>query len=250
MPTLLSPSMAADLFLTPDRAADKGNVQSETKPRITFSSPSGKITAWSEGEGPAVLMVHGWSGRYSDMEAFVAPLVAAGYKVVSIDLPAHGESEGTTASIPDMAIAIHAVAVAIGPLHGVVSHSVGCAATAVAFERGMKATRTVFVAPPARYAHFARAFSRQAGLDADTLLDALRSRNIDVDSIDLPLMAPKFSAAALIIHSHDDQIVPFANGQAIAAAWPGARLFECSGLGHKRILSDSKVVNEAVSFLT
>lgn len=248
MSTLLSPENAALMFLTPERK--QRALEPGQRPDRFLSTPSGKVAIWCKGKGPVALMVHGWSGRHADMAAFVDPLAFAGYQVVSMDLPAHGESDGEIAAIPDMAMAIRVLADAVGPVHGIVAHSVGCAATALAFRQGMQAARTVFVAPPARYAHFARAFSRQAGIDPDALLAALRSRNVDVDSIDLPLMVPSIDTRALVIHSTDDPVVPFANGEAIAAAWPGARFLACEGLGHRKVLFDAKVVGHAVSFLT
>jgi pimeloyl-ACP methyl ester carboxylesterase len=249
MSTQLSPDVAALQFLTPARPSMQDPSNSGPKPDRMWSTPGGAIATWYEGDGRTVLLVHGWSGKHTDMDAFIAPLVAAGCKVVSMDLLAHGESEGEIASIPDLAESILAVANAIGPVHGVIAHSIGCAATALALKKGMQALRAVLVAPPARYAHFARAFSMHVGVDPDAMLDALRRMDIDVDSIDLPLMAPKLRASALVIHSTDDQVVPFANGKAIAAAWPGARLLEYDGLGHKKILFDPTVIAAAVSFL-
>lgn len=249
MSTLLTADAAALLFLTPDRAALPDESDSGPPLHSMLSTPGGRIATWRQGEGPAVLTVHGWSGNHADMVAFVAPLVAAGCMIVSIDLPAHGQSEGEIASIPDMAEAIRAVATAIGPLRGVIAHSVGCAAMVLALKQGMQVLRAVLVAPPARYAHFARAFSKHVGVDPDDLLAALRRRDVDVQSVDLPLMAASLSARALILHSRDDQVVPFANGRALAAAWPGSRFVECEELGHKRILSDSMAVNAVVSFL-
>lgn len=248
MLTLISPESAARMFLTPDRGR---RVAEEGPPPDRFlPTPVGQVAIWCEGDGPVVLLVHGWSGRHADMAAFVAPLVAERLQVVSIDLPAHGQSAGETAAIADMAAAICAIADATGPVRGIIAHSVGCAATAAAFRLGMQAECTVFVAPPARYAHFAGAFSQQVGLDPGALSAALRSLQVDVDSIDLPLMVPAIATRALIIHSSDDQVVPFENGEAIAAAWPGARLLACEGLGHKRILSDLRVVGHAVALMT
>lgn len=246
MPTPISPERAALMFLTPERGG-----RAPAAPAATFvPTPTGQVAIWREGQGPLVLLVHGWSGSHADMAAFVAPLAAEGLQAVSIDLPAHGLSEGETASMDGMAAAICAVADAVGPVHGIIAHSVGCAAAATAFELGMQAGRTVFVAPPARYAYFARAYATQAGLDPQALAAALRDRHVDVDRIDLPKMVPAIDTRALVIHSSDDQVVPYANGQAIAAAWPGARLLAYEGLGHKRILSDPRVLGHAVALMT
>jgi pimeloyl-ACP methyl ester carboxylesterase len=55
----------------------------------------GPIAMWSAGRGPCVVLVHGWEADHRDMDAFVAPLVAAGRRVVAFDLPAHGEASAT-----------------------------------------------------------------------------------------------------------------------------------------------------------
>jgi pimeloyl-ACP methyl ester carboxylesterase len=56
-------------------------------------------------------------------------------------------------------------------------------------------------------------------------------------------------ARALVIHDRGDRDVPFAQGAAIAAAWPGARLHAVEGLGHYRVLRDPAVIEAAVAFL-
>jgi pimeloyl-ACP methyl ester carboxylesterase len=53
-----------------------------------------------------------------------------------------------------------------------------------------------------------------------------------------------------VIHDRDDAEVPVANGEAIAAAWPGAQLVTTGGLGHTRIVHDPQVVARAVAFVT
>ena len=43
------------------------------------------MKAWSWGEGPIVLLVHGWNGRATQLGDFVAPLVERGYRVVAYE---------------------------------------------------------------------------------------------------------------------------------------------------------------------
>jgi pimeloyl-ACP methyl ester carboxylesterase len=54
-------------------------------------------TAW--GEGPTVLLAHGWESRRTHWSAFVPALTAAGYRAVAIDAPAHGDSPGETSNM-------------------------------------------------------------------------------------------------------------------------------------------------------
>ena len=54
---------------------------------------------------------------------------------------------------------------------------------------------------------------------------------------------------ALIIHDHDDDVVPCRQGQAFAQSWPRARILSTRGLGHRRVLRDPTVVQEVVRFV-
>jgi alpha-beta hydrolase superfamily lysophospholipase len=49
-------------------------------------------------------------GTHDDLDVFVEPLFDSGRQVISMDLPAHGQSGGNLASLPDLANSIlHAV---------------------------------------------------------------------------------------------------------------------------------------------
>jgi pimeloyl-ACP methyl ester carboxylesterase len=57
------------------------------------------------------------------------------------------------------------------------------------------------------------------------------------------------TAPLLVFHDRDDRDVAWTDGEAIAAAWPGAELVSTAGLGHRRIVHDPGVVARAVAFL-
>src|SRR5262244_2928279 len=42
--------------------------------RVRFCGPH-HLTTWEFGEGPAVLLVHGWNGGAAQMQGFIRPLV-------------------------------------------------------------------------------------------------------------------------------------------------------------------------------
>ena len=56
-------------------------------------------------------------------------------------------------------------------------------------------------------------------------------------------------AAALLLHDREDEEIPYAESEEIAATWPGARLVTTSGLGHRKILKDEATLAEATRFL-
>jgi pimeloyl-ACP methyl ester carboxylesterase len=66
---------------------------------------------------------------------------------------------------------------------------------------------------------------------------------------DVVAAARRLTAPLLVFHDAQDLEVPISNGEAIAAAWPGATLVRTEGLGHKRIVHDEAVVARAVRFV-
>lgn len=216
------------------------------------ASPAGRIAVAEAGAGRTVLLIHGWEGQAADLAAFAAPLIAAGHRVVALDLPAHGESAGDTVSIPLAAQALQAVQAEVGPLHAAIGHSVGSAVLVEAMAHGLNVGRVAVLAAPARYADYARGFAAQAGLDAAQtarMLQALKQQGVDVAAVAIPLAAARLHQPALFVHSADDRTVPIVDAQASVAAWAGARLLRVDGLGHRRLLQAPEVVAAVCGFV-
>ena len=127
--------------------------------------------SWGDPARPPVLVVHGWEGRGSQLATFVPALRAAGFRVVAFDGPGHGQSRTQRSSAVHMALAIERIAQHTGPLAGVVAHSVGGAATVLAFHlsRGaLDVKRCVLVAPPVSAKRFFDGFCAALGLHGVT----------------------------------------------------------------------------------
>ena len=69
-----------------------------------------------------VLVVHCWTGEAAFMGAFGDFLRRRGYCAILMDMPAHGFSEGRTASLFDCARAVLEVAEAFGPIQFALGH--------------------------------------------------------------------------------------------------------------------------------
>lgn len=217
------------------------------------------LRAWSWGHGPAVLLVHGWGGNAGQMRAIGQRLVERGLRVVAFDAPAHGGSGpsrlGRRVSMVEIAQALRVVAAAAGPLAGVVAHSGGCAATALALRDGWAGPeRIVFVAPFAQPSMAIDPFGRAIGASAAVTAafsDLVQRRFgrpwTDFDVPGLPRL--RELPPLLLVHDRDDREVPWAHAQAVAETWPGARLATVHGLGHRRLLRDEAVLARLTGFL-
>jgi pimeloyl-ACP methyl ester carboxylesterase len=187
------------------------------------------------------------------MTPLVAPLVEAGFSVVALDAPGHGESPWWLASIPAFAGAIRRIAEAEGPLHGVVAHSLGGAAFSLAVARGLAARRAVYVGPPSDPAAWFGAFVRWLGVPA-AAEDALRARAEAIAGerlarLDASWLGPRMGVPLLVIHDRHDREVPFDEGERVAREAVAGRFVATEGLGHRRILRDPGVAAQAVAFL-
>jgi pimeloyl-ACP methyl ester carboxylesterase len=151
-PTVLG-ELAAAAFVRPQRSArriSREDAYLATAVRQIVGIPDGEVVAWQWGigSGPLVGLVHGWEGRGSQLGAFAAPLVAAGFRVLTFDAPGHGESPGEVAHVPLVARVLVALERQLGPFDALVGHSMGAAAAATAAVNGCRLRGLVMLAPP------------------------------------------------------------------------------------------------------
>jgi pimeloyl-ACP methyl ester carboxylesterase len=246
-------------FTLPRPRPSSANAPNVRREPFTLDVDGHSVSGEVWGDGPPVYLVHGWAGRRSQLYPFVPPLVAAGFKVVSFDGPSHGDSAPgafgpRSSSIPEFAAALTVAATRYGRPYGLVAHSLGATAAAVALSDGLPADRVVMLAPMASPLSFAHEFARALGLGPRTLPRLVARverrvgapmRHFDVPELGRAIAMPP----TLVIHDRADTSTPVSDGAAIAAAWASARLHVTDGLGHRRMLSDPAVVAESVEFI-
>jgi pimeloyl-ACP methyl ester carboxylesterase len=253
----VAPAIAArwaeNLFCTPPPRREGDEAFIATGSRFTLASQGQDLAGYYWGSGPTVVLVHGWGSRASRLSGLAAALVEAGFRVVAYDAPAHGESTGRFASLPEFARALGDVAEAIGPIHGLVGHSLGGAAVAMAMRHGLGARRVVLIAPPADVRifsdHFAQTLAIPPSVQQTMHRNLERRLQIIWDDLHIPTVVRELPAAALVIHDRDDADVPFSHGEEIVGAWAGSRLESTRGLGHRALLRDPAVIGRAVEFM-
>lgn len=215
-------------------------------------------TSW--GEGPAVYLVHGWGGRGSQLTGFVAPLVAAGHRVVMFDAPSHGDSgvgavgRGRTHGV-EIARALDEVFCRFGPARAVVAHSLGAVSTYLALRFGWLGTeRLVLLAPVVSSTSLFDGL--QAAMGFGQRFRARFDRAVG-DLVGMPVA--EFDARrqaaqlpplpTLVVHDRRDRQAPYDHAVLLAHSLPDARLVTTEGLGHQRLLADPRVVAEVVGFV-
>ena len=221
---------------------------------------AGDVVVECWGDGPLVYLVHGWGGWRGQLGAFVGPLVAAGYQVVAFDAPGHGDADPGfmgpgRGTVMELMEAFEVVGQRYGPAAGVLAHSLGCTSATHVLHEELAAKKLVLVSPNGGFEDLVRRFAgtlRLAGRTTNDLRTAMEDATgralADYDIA--PLGVDGGMPETLVVHDRRDREVAFTEGEAIATAWPNARLLTTEGLGHQRILADPRVVAAAVAHLT
>lgn len=237
------------------KASDRQFIEHGNNYRVPFEGGELAVTSWGN-EGPAVLLMHGWGGARAQMTGFVEPLLSAGYRVVSYDQPAHGESDGKLTNLLEIAPSMDLIREKEGKFDAVIAHSFGTLITSYALvQRDFP--------PPARLIYFGAfnhlldslpRFQVLAGLP-DEIMDGLREmiyENFGKDVLDRIVneeLAPQIDIPALMFHDTADNVTPIEDSRAIARVWKKAQLIETEGLGHRGALQSRSIHEQVIGFL-
>lgn len=246
---------AERMFLSPRRHArpERENEWLASAERGEVRYRTSLLPTYSWGHGPAVLLVHGWEGRATQLGAFVPALLAAGYRVVAVDMPGHGAAAPALSSAADFAFAMTTIVQRLGPFEAVIAHSMGGAATALSHALRPFSARLVLIGAPRGPSSFFGGFMSYLGLGqtvrARVERRIVRRYGMPFSALDVADFGVRVTSPVLLIHDRGDKEVPFTHAQAFLDALPSIELVATEGLGHRRILRDPGVIALAVHFI-
>jgi pimeloyl-ACP methyl ester carboxylesterase len=255
-PTMMA-HVAYKILTIPPRTAER-DWQAELRNKARTSSlvfGTGKLAVYEWGEGPTVLMVHGWGARATHMGKMIEPLVTAGFRVVSFDAPGHGESTGRSTDPVQFAAAVAMVAQHAGPIHTVLAHSVGVALALYAQrDWGINAKAYVLISSLNHCKWFTEAFSNYMGLQPGVMDHACQMMveryqgRLNWDNLSVVEMVRRIPHPTLLIHDEEDGEIPFQHTLDLLNVAPHALLHVTHGLGHHKLLGDKEVIQRVVEF--
>jgi pimeloyl-ACP methyl ester carboxylesterase len=210
-----------------------------------------RVRVHAFGEGPLVVLVHGWQGAASQLRSLAEAVAAAGFRVALFDMPAHGEAPGWSTSGPEFIRILSSVARELGPLYAVVGHGLGGTAALKCAAQGLPLAGVVALAPIPSFEFVLRRHARAFGLSTkvrELLARRLESRT-RMTRGELDLAAHELAVPTLLVHDLLDRAVPSRHSRHLKNAWRSARLIETCGFGHVRILEADPVAQAVVAFL-
>ena len=218
-----------------------------------------KTYTWSNTpKSLTVLLSHGFLMNAASMLNFVQPLLQAGFKVVTWDQCAHGESGGTSANTHTWIQTIQTIAKMNTPLAGIIGFSIG--GTAALMTLAETTSKLPYPAlccinPPTSCVSVLSKFLASNGCDmrvseliprvvkAEGIISQQQLGHILVGSNKI------CETKILIFRDRDDTVASVAEAQWLVVNLPHAELRLTRHLGHNGALSDRDVVKAAARFM-
>jgi esterase/lipase len=200
-----------------------------------------------------VLLVHGWSGRGTQLFKIADAFIKEGYSTVSFDAPAHGKSPGNNSIMVDFIASIFEIEKQFGPFEAAVGHSLGGMSVLNAVKRGLTVNQAVIIGSGDVVQDIMDDFISKLELKPEIStrlrLHFEEKYGEKMDNYSGYKVASEISIPILVIHDKDDFEVPVQAGIHIHEHTKNGTLMVTEGLGHRKILGDHEVVEKTVGFV-
>lgn len=232
---------ALDVFCTPRAGRVKSYQEKFLKKfdrsKVLQHNGHKVMTYHTAGAGPRILLCHGWESNTFRWRKLYKVLMEAGFDIVAMDAPAHGNTSGDKftavlyAELMSVVVAEYKPAIICG-------HSVGGMSTIIALSHYDLASvrKAVILAAPDRLEDLTNNYFKIIGGSQrlrkayDILIEDTFGN--PTSHYSAATFAAKLVIPAMIIHDEEDSINRYEEGLRIHSAWQGSELKSTQGLGH------------------
>ena len=247
--------VALDVFSTPRRGRikeyQKEFLNTARQQRIAGEDCLFMLYHW-KGNGPTILLNHGWESNASRWKYIFDDLKALDYNIIAIDGPAHGNSSGKLFTAIKYSKVIRSTIELYKP-EIIIAHSVGGMATVFNefHHPSINLKKLVLLGSPNSLEVIMKDYKKLAGFNSKVYdgLDKLLKKLFGYHIADFNVedFAVNITAQTLILHDKSDLIVPFAAGNDIAQKIQQATFIESKTGGHS--LNTEENTNRIINFL-
>jgi len=217
---------------------------------LKIPSKAGEVHVHLFGSGnKTVVLSHGWADTSAVMERMIADLVKQGFQVAAIDQVGHGLSYGKQSHLLAFIEALELVIAHFEAdeqaVTALIGHSMGGLAILNLPEALLVNRNIVFISMPVNF--FASMFNtvERMGISRLLLVRVLESISPAYGKSWMELKSEnnqhKLHDQMLFVHDRYDRVAPFSETHAYTKGKKAA-FFQTEGLGHRRIVSDTGVI--------
>ncbi len=254
----LATKFAAKLFITPikytppkrEEVMDQKSVQKD----FTIKEIDRGIRVYEYGQSDKkILLVHGWSGRGTQMFKIADALLKAGFMTISFDAPAHGKSPGKTTMMPHFIAACLELEQHYGSFYAAVGHSLGGMSLLNAVRKGLQLEKLVLIGTGDSITEISFEFVKNLQLKPE-VADRIKKyfdklHDEDIDRYSGSEAAAFVHIPTLVIHDEDDKDVSVNCARRIAKNLKNSELVITQKLGHRMILANREVIEKICNFV-
>ena len=246
------------LFITPVNfpipKREQYMLKSAQKKRLYIPEIKKEIEILSYGYSKKkVLLVHGWSGRSTQLFAFADKLLENGYMVISFDGPAHGKSTGKTTMMPEFLKTIQKINTTFGPFEAAIGHSFGATSLYNAAATFLDIKTFIAIGSGDRISDIISNFAKNLYLKEKSAkkiqLGLEKKWMIHIDDFSSSSVAKKIKIPVLVVHDIIDGDVPVSCAYRIRQNLEKGSLLITNGLGHTKILRNNEIVHKSIKFI-
>ena len=246
------------LFITPVNfpipKREQYMLKSAQKKRLQIPEIKKEIEILSYGYSKKkVLLVHGWSGRSTQLFAFADKLLENGFMVISFDGPAHGKSTGRTTMMPEFLKTIEKINTTFGPFEAAIGHSFGATSLYNAAATFLDIKTFIAIGSGDRISEIISNFAKNLYLkekSAKKIQSGLEKKwVIHLDDFSSSTVAKKIKIPVLVVHDKTDGDVPVSCAYKIRQNLEKGSLLITNGLGHTKILRNNEIVHKSIKFI-
>jgi pimeloyl-ACP methyl ester carboxylesterase len=254
---VLAEKFARKLFITPIKhKIPKREFHMEAasqQSKLFVPSINKEIVVYTYGNSnKKILLVHGWSGRGTQLVKIADAFLENGYATISFDAPAHGKSGTKTTLMLEFIESILEVEKQYGPFEFAVGHSLGGMSILNAVKKGLLVKKVALIGSGNSVINIVNTFIEKIGLPnkvAVLMKDNFEKKyHLEMESFSAYIAARDVKIPVLVIHDIDDEDIPVSESYHLAENLYNKEILITNNLGHRKILGDSKVIEKIVEF--
>ena len=239
-------------YKTPKRELEMFN--NSIQKRILIPDVNKEIVVYQYGKSDKkVLLVHGWSGRGTQLVKFADALVKEGFSTISFDAPAHGKSLGNSTIMTEFIASILEVDKKFGPFEAAVGHSLGGMVLLNAIKKGLKINRLTIIGSGDKVKDILDEFVSKLELRSEFSSHLQqhfeKKYNEPMENYSAHRAAKTVEIPVLVIHDENDYEVPVTTSINIHKHLKKGKLLITQHLGHRKILGNPFVIEKTVEFI-
>ena len=255
----LTTKFAAKLFTTPIRhKLPKRELHMEresVQKSIVVTEIQKEIVVYEYGKSnKKILLVHGWSGRGTQLVKIADELLKLGYMTISFDAPAHGKSKGNSSIMIEFIASILEIEKQYGPFEFAVGHSLGGMSVLNAIKQNLQVKKAVIIGSGDIIQDIIDDFIHKLQLRPEfgiKLRDHFEAKfGGKMDDYSAYKAAEKTEIPVLVIHDKDDDDVSVKAAYNIQKHLKQSEIMITEGLGHRKILGDETVIQKIREFIS